>query len=208
MSPEEQVFVIPPSRQNENLNCSVSVHKFQISKIRNIEKRRYLLQPIALELFLQNGRTYLIAFERTERQKALQRIVQYATHARSTDPSAMMSNLTSKWENGEISNFEYIVILNTWAGRTYNDLMQYPVFPWVLSDYDSNVLDFTKSETFRDFSLPMGGKQKYVSTDNNDVILKSDASQKDIKFSVVPTRFAHKYLPFDHRKSLLIGEFQ
>ena len=158
MSSEEQVFVIPPSRQNENLNCSVSVHKFQISKIRNIEKRRYLLQPIALELFLQNGRTYLIAFERNERQKALQRIVQYATHARSTDPSTMMNSLTSKWENGEISNFEYIVILNTWAGRTYNDLMQYPVFPWVLSDYDSNVLDFTKSETFRDFSLPMGGK--------------------------------------------------
>lgn len=55
-----------------------------------------------------------------------------------------MSSLTSKWENGEISNFEYLVILNTWAGRTYNDLMQYPVFPWVLADYDSNVLDFSK----------------------------------------------------------------
>ena len=70
----------------------------------------------------------------------------------------MMSTLTSKWENGEISNFEYLVILNTWAGRTYNDLMQYPIFPWVLADYDSSVLDFTKSETFRDFSLPMGAQ--------------------------------------------------
>ena len=29
--------------------------------------------------------------------------------------------------------------LNTIAGRTYNDLMQYPVFPWVLADYHSEV---------------------------------------------------------------------
>jgi len=29
--------------------------------------------------------------------------------------------------------------LNTLAGRSYNDLMQYPVFPWVISDYTSTV---------------------------------------------------------------------
>lgn len=29
--------------------------------------------------------------------------------------------------------------LNTLAGRSYNDLMQYPVFPWVLADYQSEV---------------------------------------------------------------------
>lgn len=29
--------------------------------------------------------------------------------------------------------------LNTLAGRSYNDYMQYPVFPWVLADYHSQV---------------------------------------------------------------------
>lgn len=29
--------------------------------------------------------------------------------------------------------------LNTLAGRSYNDLMQYPVFPWIIADYDSEV---------------------------------------------------------------------
>jgi WD repeat and FYVE domain-containing protein 3 len=117
------------------------VNKFSLNQIRNIEKRRYLLQPIGLELFLANGRTYLLAFERSERQRALQRILQYAPQARTADASQMMDGLTKKWENGEISNFEYLVILNTWAGRTYNDLMQYPIFPWVIADYDSSVLD-------------------------------------------------------------------
>ena len=39
----------------------------------------------------------------------------------------------------DISNFEYLMYLNTLAGRTYNDYMQYPVFPWVLADYTSQV---------------------------------------------------------------------
>lgn len=48
--------------------------------------------------------------------------------------------------------------LNTLAGRSYNDLMQYPVFPWILADYDSQDLDFTNPKTFRDFSKPMGAQ--------------------------------------------------
>ena len=42
-------------------------------------------------------------------------------------------------QRGEISNFEYLMCLNTLAGRSYNDLMQYPVFPWVVADYESEV---------------------------------------------------------------------
>lgn len=48
--------------------------------------------------------------------------------------------------------------LNTLAGRSYNDLMQYPIFPWILADYDSEELDLTDSSTFRDFSKPMGAQ--------------------------------------------------
>lgn len=47
------------------------------------------------------------------------------------------------FQKGEISNFEYLMHLNTVAGRTYNDLMQYPVFPWVLADYQSEVRPHT-----------------------------------------------------------------
>lgn len=38
------------------------------------------------------------------------------------------------------------------AGRTYNDLNQYPVFPWVLTNYDSEELDLTLPGNFRDLS--------------------------------------------------------
>jgi len=51
---------------------------------------------------------------------------------------------TAKWQRREVSNFEYLMALNTFAGRSFNDLCQYPVFPWVLNDYR------TKAEALHD----------------------------------------------------------
>jgi hypothetical protein len=63
---------------------------------------------------------------------------------------------TRKWQKGEMSNFHYLMLINTLAGRTYNDLTQYPVFPWVIADYTSEELDLTDPRSFRDLSKPMG----------------------------------------------------
>lgn len=65
---------------------------------------------------------------------------------------------TKKWRNGEMSNFYYLMIINTLAGRTFNDLTQYPVFPWVIADYTSETLDLFDPKTFRDLSKPMGAQ--------------------------------------------------
>ena len=46
--------------------------------------------------------------------------------------------------------------LNTFAGRTYNDLTQYPVFPWILSDYTSKTIDLNNPSVYRDLSKPVG----------------------------------------------------
>lgn len=65
---------------------------------------------------------------------------------------------TKKWRMGEMSNFYYLMTLNTLAGRTFNDLTQYPVFPWVIADYESETLDLSNPSTFRDLSKPMGAQ--------------------------------------------------
>ena len=46
--------------------------------------------------------------------------------------------------------------LNTLAGRTYNDLNQYPVFPWVVADYQSDSLDLGDPTVYRDLAKPVG----------------------------------------------------
>ncbi|ALC38357.1 bchs [Drosophila busckii] len=153
--------------------------KFAYEEIREVHKRRYLLQPIALEVFSEDGRNYLLSFPRKVRNKVNQRFLALATAlndnaqqsvagqkrtASVEQTSGLFSGLigetsvTQRWVRGEISNFQYLMHLNTLAGRSYNDLMQYPVFPWILADYDSEELDFTNPNTFRDFSRPMGAQ--------------------------------------------------
>jgi beige protein homolog 1 len=72
--------------------------------------------------------------------------------------SSPWNPLLKKWQKGEISNFHYLMMVNTMAGRTFNDLTQYPVFPWVLADYTSEDLDLDDPNTFRDLSKPMGAQ--------------------------------------------------
>ena len=47
--------------------------------------------------------------------------------------------------SGVIHCFFYI-------GRTYNDLNQYPVYPWVIVNYDTDELDLKQPSNFRDLS--------------------------------------------------------
>jgi neurobeachin-like protein 1/2 len=66
------------------------------------------------------------------------------------------TDYTQRWCNHEMSNFEYLMKLNTIAGRSYNDLSQYHVFPWILKDYTSETLDLSNPDIYRDLSKPIG----------------------------------------------------
>ena len=66
------------------------------------------------------------------------------------------SKLTELWKKRKISNFEYIMALNRMAGRSFNDITQYPVFPWLIADYTSDTIDISDSRVFRDLTKPIG----------------------------------------------------
>lgn len=61
------------------------------------------------------------------------------------------SKLAALWKKRKISNFQYLMELNKIAGRTFNDIMQYPVFPWILagtySDKERRETALTKTQT-------------------------------------------------------------
>uniref|UniRef100_A0A673IL07 Neurobeachin-like 1 n=1 Tax=Sinocyclocheilus rhinocerous TaxID=307959 RepID=A0A673IL07_9TELE len=133
--------------------------KWPLSQIREIHLRRYNLRRSALEIFLIDQTNYFLNFKKEVRNKVYSRMLLlrslslHATHS----PQELLkaSGLTQKWMNREISNFDYLMQLNTIAGRTYNDLAQYPVFPWILSDYTSEELDLSDPRVFRDLSKPV-----------------------------------------------------
>ncbi|GMI15909.1 hypothetical protein TrVE_jg8845 [Triparma verrucosa] len=66
-------------------------------------------------------------------------------------------NVTAMWRDGKLTNFDYLMYINVLAGRSMNDITQYPVFPWVLCDYISETVpDLTDRKNFRDLTKPMG----------------------------------------------------
>ena len=58
-------------------------------------------------------------------------------------------SMTKSWCQGKLSNFDYLTRLNKTAGRSFNDLMQYPVMPFVIADYTSQVLDLEANASYR-----------------------------------------------------------
>ncbi|XP_011054393.1 PREDICTED: neurobeachin isoform X4 [Acromyrmex echinatior] len=143
--------------------------KWYFSEVRAIFSRRYLLQNVAIEIFLASRTSILFAFsdQATVKKmiKALPRVgvgikygIPQTRRASLMSPRQLMrsSNMTQKWQRREISNFEYLMFLNTIAGRTYNDLNQYPVFPWVLTNYETKELDLSLPSNYRDLSKPIG----------------------------------------------------
>ncbi|XP_058522747.1 lipopolysaccharide-responsive and beige-like anchor protein isoform X2 [Ochotona princeps] len=143
--------------------------KWLFSEIRSVFSRRYLLQNTALEIFMANRVAVMFNFPDPATVK---KVVNYLPRVgvgtsfglpqtrriSLASPRQLFkaSNMTQRWQHREISNFEYLMFLNTIAGRSYNDLNQYPVFPWVITNYESEELDLTLPSNFRDLSKPIG----------------------------------------------------
>ena len=121
--------------------------KWNLKDIFRIYQRRYLLRNSAMEVFFRNTRTnYFFNFldikNRKNFFKAVMRCKEIPDYNEiksnfSLNPIQLLnkSKLTEAWKKRKISNFDYLMHLNTIAGRNYNDITQYPVFPWILQGF-------------------------------------------------------------------------
>uniref|UniRef100_A0A8K9WNN0 Lysosomal trafficking regulator n=1 Tax=Oncorhynchus mykiss TaxID=8022 RepID=A0A8K9WNN0_ONCMY len=128
-------------------------------EIKEVHKRWWQLRDNAVEIFLTNGRTLLLAFHTTKFRDDV-----YHNILTSDLPNLLeygnITALTHLWGSGQISNFEYLTHLNKHSGRSFNDLMQYPVFPFILKDYISETLDLGDSSIYRNLNKPIAVQSK------------------------------------------------
>lgn len=129
------------------------VNSYNIKDIRKIFKRRYMLMRKGLEFWTEEETVYLAFKSSAERDLVYDKLMEYVEDAE-TEESLM--HYTEQWTRGEMSNYDYLLKLNYHSYRSRSDLTQYPVFPWVIQDYDSVALDLSNPESFRDLSKPMG----------------------------------------------------
>lgn len=157
--PRKQIGGLHP-----NATQALTERRWHLDRLIEAYGRRYLLQNCGIELFFADAPEVLLAFDSPSVLQKFNRILRRQNTplmlniSRSLNPQHVFANSpwTDQWRRRLISNFEYLMRLNIVSGRSYNDITQYPVFPWVIADYESSTLDLKNPETFRDLSKPVG----------------------------------------------------
>lgn len=142
------------------------VERISVDKITTIRTLRHGYRDAALEIayHIENPTsssttyaTLMLSFQSAQlRKRAIDILQDVADHQVEKYDRRQLEVALTKWRNGAMSNFDYLMYLNYAAGRSFNDLSQYPIFPWVVQDYTSTQLDLTNPSTFRDLSKPIG----------------------------------------------------
>jgi len=133
--------------------------RWSVDGIVEVHHMRYRLQHKAFEMHCSDHTSAFFAFETKKEAR-------FAAARLATMAGAVLMDRREKaeaaerakelWKRRELSTFDYLMALNTFAGRTLHDLSQYPVFPWVLSDYTSETIDINDPAVYRDLSNPVG----------------------------------------------------
>ncbi|OHT15010.1 Beige/BEACH domain containing protein [Tritrichomonas foetus] len=133
-----------------------------LSDITNVFLRTRFHHPTAIEVFTQNGKSYFINFPNV---KAIQVLKSFkatnlprTVHVQNLEFKSYFQNtkITDDWVHRKITNYEYLMKLNMMSGRSFNDCSQYPVLPWIISDYESKSIDLMDKNIYRDLSKPTG----------------------------------------------------
>jgi len=131
------------------------VKNIKISDINKLYKRRWRLRNVGFEFFTSEEKSYFLTlYSEKERDNVFSLILSQVSSECETENS--VENMTLKWQLRQISNFDYLLYLNSASYRTFSDFTQYPVFPWVLSNYESDTIDLSDPNNYRDLSKPIG----------------------------------------------------
>lgn len=166
-------FIVTPTSQKsahfalfsnriEILNSDNHLTKIQLDDLIYVFFRTTNHLPNSMELFTDNGESFFLHFPNHRSIPIIKNIstldlprlklLQTTTFFRFFN----RNSITEQWVHNQISNFEYLMHLNIMSGRSFNDLSQYPIFPWVLSDYVSDEIDLSNPAVYRDLSKPVG----------------------------------------------------
>jgi hypothetical protein len=123
------------------------------NEIEEIIQRRFLYMNKALEVFLKNGKSYFFNFLSVEEcQNTIECLNELKQHYNTLGLGLTLTNIKSKqltfrlisnpkeyfmksnyklqWKESEIDTFQYLLHINKYSSRTYNDFNQYPIIPW------------------------------------------------------------------------------
>jgi factor associated with neutral sphingomyelinase activation len=129
----------------------------KFSKVKALVNYRYLYKNKAINIFLyQSQRSKVLIFENEREYTDVYKML-YEKCFNIDRTFLDIKYNTSLWVNGHMSNYDYLLYLNTMGSRSFSDLSQYPIFPWIITNYeDEEEFDIGEAKNYRDLSKPIG----------------------------------------------------
>ena len=153
------IFECPKYEYNKTL-------EIKIKDIKLILQRYYYFKENAFEIYTFSGKNYYFNSNENNKINLLFKIInknnEFFVKKYDKNKCNLFINYKYKqkdydfiklWKNKKISNFNFIMLLNIFANRSYLDLYQYPIFPWIIFPQPT---ENNKNLNYRNLSLPMG----------------------------------------------------
>ena len=162
------------NKKNDKDKVAISI---EYSNIKYIFIRQYFYVETALEIFEDNNKSYFFNFKsnrdldqfksdilhhgayreiKAEDNKNKKIIGYQQINPNSKKKTYTVNNKMEEWQNNNISTLEYLMWLNIYSSRSFNDLTQYPVFPWIITNYTDESNEISIKKDLRNLSLPIG----------------------------------------------------
>jgi factor associated with neutral sphingomyelinase activation len=110
--------------------------KISIREVKFVNDHRYMFKPVGVEVFVYNSNeSYLLVFNDKNARDTVKEILT------SNAPKILEMHLdviTKMWMNGYLANYDYLIYLNRFSSRSFNDISQYPVFPWIVNEFSDD----------------------------------------------------------------------
>jgi len=175
-------------RENENINKknyqsrnSIPKNKMLlilVSEIEEIIERRFLLMWQGFEVYLKDGRSYFFNFFRQSKfdkfKKQISKNNELYRLFHKKDYLTKEKTITKAWEDNILTTYEYLLFINKYASRSFNDANQYYIFPWILSKFQ-NLLIINQKDIINE------DQRKLSISSNNGKNKDKDKEIKDVK---------------------------
>ena len=115
--------------------------------IEEIVERRILYRWQGLEIFLKNGKSYMINLLNKTNYELLVNSLKEIPNILFREKEFLndRQEIMQQWRAKKMDTYEYLLYINKFSSRSYNDISQYYIFPWLLLDF-SKISDINKYE--------------------------------------------------------------
>ena len=152
-------------------------NKIIIIKLKEIEEiiaRRFIYDYRACEIFLKNGKSYYFnLYEKETLNEFFKAMDGFKILKDKIIPNPVKyfkeQNYYKKWIEDEMTTYQYLLYINKFSSRSYNDVNQYPVFPWIFRETSlGSYRNKDKLPKFRDLSYPISVKGKSMEDEEKE----------------------------------------